>query len=991
MARIILNVDVNTKNAQTKISGLKRSFEIMAQSLSNISVNKNLTAQMNSVARYYNALAKAAKQTTTETKKLNAEQTKQSSTQKKTNQGIKQGTEEIKKHSQSLKSMIPNIIKWQVAMTAVMYPLRLMQTALQSINETLVKTEDAVIALQRVLPSGSGSDKDIADRLYNLAARYGQTFDNAAQIAQNFARAGLDWNQTIKATEAALLALNVAELDATQASDGLLSIMTQFGYEASDLTEIVDKLNKTADNFPVTTEKLLTALQRTGSSAKNARMELDDTIGVITALSKATNRSGANLGTAANALIQYSTKSSALDIFSKLSEGSAQAVENYRTGKGNILDIWRQVSAVIKTASEDQQALLQQLADSPEIENLSKELHDELGDIFEQTQEVYGTANTFRKNYFIALLDNIDTVNNAIGVAQSSLGYSQKENQKYLDTYTAKVTTLKTEWQKLANDEQGLLGIKKSLIDIALWSLKVVETLGGLKTVLRTAIILTTAWVLIFKTAKVVDFFTGIVKGFQSIIHIIPNAITAWKSYAAGIVSANTAMQASIPIIGLVLVALSLVAGAVSNFVKNAESLSDKIQNLKEKVTSSTNNLSDLNSKLEENNKLLQNANKLGASDSYIKRLQAENKELERKIELEKALQAKALKELGNTTYKDLTRRGYKLPTSEKFDSGPREGLYNPLTMGGVSESLNAWLGIAEETGEVSNLVYDYFEIVKDKIDDLYLDDPKQKQLYDELQGLIDRFLALTTLSNKQAESNEEWEKSLDSVVSDYEKILDYINEIRNAQQTITDLTEKQKALEDAMNNKNVRVYNSATGMWEWQANEKDVKSAREALENAFYKNVENELKTGTKTTNDILDELKEYLPLIPSAVHNIAEGFRKAGYDIPATYDNGGILTGLGGIKATSRPETVLPPYLTEKILTPSTNAEFASFAKSMGILFGASKEVGKSEIVHNYGGNTSNSDNRVYNVNGVPISEEMAKTRTVAELFEEAALFKN
>lgn len=1028
MAKILLNVELNSGNAQKQIKSLQSSFELMAKSLSNISVNKNLTAQMNSAARYYNAIAKAAKSATDATEKRRLVESKiatqeaktsvelakkanlldqikvrnerLANSQKKSTEIEKENTEEVKKNniaidkkSQSLASMIPNIIKWQVAMTAVMKPLRLLQSAIQSINSTLVKTEDSVIALQRVLPAGSGSDSDIANRLYNLAAKYGQTFDNAAEIATSFARAGLDWNKTIQATEAALLALNVAELDATQASDGLLSIITQFGLETSDLTEIVDKLNKTADNFPVTTEKLLTALQRTGSAARSARMELGDTIGVITALSKATNRSGANLGTAANALIQYSTKSSALDIFSKVSQGSAAAVDKYKTGQGNILDVWREVASAIGSSESRQQDLLSQLKDNLGNEDLSQDVQDELSDIFEQMQEVYGTANTFRKNYFIALLDNIKTVDDAITTAGNSAGYSQKENQKYLDTYTAKVNTLKTLWEQVANDEQGILGIKKSLVDIATWLLKGVQQLGGIKTVLASVVTLTAAWFLMFKTQTVITFFQNLYSGISQIVYAIPNAITAWRAFAANIVSANTAMQASIPIIGVVLTLISAIAIGISSATANAKSLSEQISDLKQSAQQAANEIDDLKDKLEKNNELIEEANRIGGNDAYITRLKAENAEINRQIELQKILHQRKVEELGEKAYKTIT---------DTINLANRDNIY-------VADLLTD----AYYTGVVDDRLYNYFGFINEYIDDLNLEDEKQKKLYDRLTIEINRFNRLFKIQGEQQEettnATEKWVKTLEEAKGNYEDIAKALKKIRDDnkdnldfEQKILDVQKARQALDDAKKNKNVRVLNAATGIWEWQADEKAVQSAEENLRKAeinlereAFDRIIEQFENQTATTAGIAEILAKVAPFLgadSTAISDIQSTISSVGkVQNPPTYDRGGILSGLGGIKATSRPETVLSPDLTEKILTPSSNAEFAAFAKSLGLLFGTSREVAKGEIVHNYGGNTDNSDNRSYTVNGVPFSAQDAGSKTIAELFAEAAYFNN
>ena len=51
--------------------------------------------------------------------------------------------------------------------------------------------------------------------------------------------------------------------------------------------------------------------------------------------------------------------------------------------------------------------------------------------------------------------------------------------------------------------------------------------------------------------------------------------------------------------------------------------------------------------------------------------------------------------------------------------------------------------------------------------------------------------------------------------------------------------------------------------------------------------------------------------------------------------YDSGGVLKGLGGIKATEKDEAVLSPSLTEKILTPENNLLFDRFANNLETIF--------------------------------------------------------
>lgn len=518
MAKIVLTINANNK-ATESVRLLNAEVQTLSKTLSTIKVNKNLTAQINALTKHYTALAKAAVRVNEATTKrqiaeqrlanevkrgrtedqrtlkvkaqkeqaelrLKQAQDKATQSTQKQTTATKQNTAVNKEHRQSILSMTRGILEWQIATTLVMKPLRALQDALASINETLVKTEDSVIALQRVLPQGSATDGEISSRLYKIAQDYGQTFDNVSQIAENFARTGMSWVDTIKATEAAVLALNVAELDATEASEGLISILTQFDMSTAQLTETVDKLNKAADNNPVTTEKLLKALQRTGAAAKNANINLDDTIGIITTLSKATNRSGENLGTAVNSLIQFSSKASSLKVFKELGGDVATAVEKYQAGAGSILEIWEKLGAVIKDRQGNAESILGSgLFSDEEWAGLNEELKEALGESYADVTDIYDTASTFRKNYFIALLNDMENVKKVSSEIANANGYSQDENEKYLKTYTALQNSVQAKWQKIANDAQGILGLKKNLLGVADGILTLINYTGKLNTV----------------------------------------------------------------------------------------------------------------------------------------------------------------------------------------------------------------------------------------------------------------------------------------------------------------------------------------------------------------------------------------------------------------------------------------------------------------------------------------------------------------------------
>ena len=256
------------------------------------------------------------------------------------------------------------------------------------------------------------------------------------------------------------------------------------------------------------------------------------------------------------------------------------------------------------------------------------------------------------------------------------------------------------------------------------------------------------------------------------------------------------------------------------------------------------------------------------------------------------------------------------------------------------------------------------------------------------LIGTIDKYVKV---QDEIVDKTETWAQQSAKVLSNYQDILDTINSMRNAEQSILDIEEKRQALEDARKNKNVRVFNAATGTWELQADEKAIAKAEKDYESAVWNNLQNEIKTGNLTVGEIYDKVAAISDDLPELANMIRNVFIDAGYNVPA-FDRGGVLQGLGGVKATNGDEIVLDPSITRKILQPTSNEQFSAFVKDLGLLFGVSKQVmnpTSGMVVNN--GATNNNDNRTYTVNGIPFTAQDARSYSLAELFETAAQFNN
>lgn len=100
--------------------------------------------------------------------------------------------------------------------------------------------------------------------------------------------------------------------------------------------------------------------------------------------------------------------------------------------------------------------------------------------------------------------------------------------------------------------------------------------------------------------------------------------------------------------------------------------------------------------------------------------------------------------------------------------------------------------------------------------------------------------------------------------------------------------------------------------------------------------------------------------------------------------YDQGGWLNGTGGIKATSRPETVLPPDLTAKLLSPAADATFQKRMNELGFLYGATDRTPATAggTVTNSNVTNNNGAHYHYHYRDIVLTEEQAKGTSLYQL---------
>lgn len=323
----------------------------------------------------------------------------------------------------------------QYAKTYVIYQgFNALKKGIQETIDEMVEVEQQMVAIDRILSEDSLNIDKYRDKLIQLAYDYGNSFKNVADITLRLAQAGFDSQEAIALTEKTLLALNTAELDATQATDDMVAVMAQWGLmtgdakqEAADYASIIDKINKVADNFPTTSADLMDALKKVSSAFNLAGASIDETIALIVAAEKTSQRGGKVIGTALSNIVQQIKAEGKLNLAEQL--GLDFYTDSSKTQFKNVIDIFKEMA-------ERMQAL----------KDAGKESSVEMQSLLE-------LFTVFRRNIGASLLGEMSGEDNtylqALETSINSVGYSLQENEKYMRTAKAAQEQLNSELLKL--------------------------------------------------------------------------------------------------------------------------------------------------------------------------------------------------------------------------------------------------------------------------------------------------------------------------------------------------------------------------------------------------------------------------------------------------------------------------------------------------------------------------------------------------------------
>jgi|GEM_PF-1827267 len=305
---------------------------------------------------------------------------------------------------------------WMAASTAFYGAVR---TAKEFAN-ILIDIDSKLVSIQKVTSDGTDMGA-IFDRATQSAEQFGQSISQALDAYIEFARQGYKGADLGILSDAGLVAANVGEITAQQASEYMTASLVQWKKDASEAMSIIDSWNNISNNYATTTEKLAQGQARSGAAARAMGLEFDQLNAIIGTVTASTKQSGSEVGNFVKNVLPRLVGKPAQDALQSLNISLTDDSGNMR----DVIEVYTEVANKVKNISDTERiAVVEGLAGKFHISRMQA-LLDDLGSADSMYRSMYETS-------------------------KNSAGSAMKENEIYMQSLEARIALTRVEFEKLA-------------------------------------------------------------------------------------------------------------------------------------------------------------------------------------------------------------------------------------------------------------------------------------------------------------------------------------------------------------------------------------------------------------------------------------------------------------------------------------------------------------------------------------------------------------
>lgn len=371
------------------------------------------------------------------------------------------------------KNNLTKVSQWIGATTIIFQTWQTLREGFDVVKDL----DNALIDLKKTTNATEEQYRSFYYTANQTAKELGASTKDIIQQTADWARLGysLDEASTLSRNSAIFSAVS-EDLDLTEATDGLVSILKAFKLDADDsLDGIISKVNEVGNKFAVSNADIVEALTRSSSAMAAANSTFEQTVALATAATEIT-RDASQVG---NALKTISMRIRGYD------EETETFSDDLKTITGDIADL-------TKVASNNNQGISLFEADDPNTYRAPYEILKDIADIYDEIsdknqakllEKLFGKQ---RAQVGAAIISNFKQAEKAMDAMAGSAGSASKELARAQDSIVFKLNALKETWVGVAQNLYDTRTIK-NVIDLLTDMSGVVQTitksLGTLGTV----------------------------------------------------------------------------------------------------------------------------------------------------------------------------------------------------------------------------------------------------------------------------------------------------------------------------------------------------------------------------------------------------------------------------------------------------------------------------------------------------------------------------
>lgn len=367
-------------------------------------------------------------------------------------------------------------------------------------KQSIMEFDSALTEYNKVTQlSSDGMEKQIS-KLKGYAKEVGRTTSEMIQGTTGWKKAGFTDEDASILSKVTALYQNTADevMSTSQATDILTSIIKAYNIQASNSIQVTDKINKVSADFAVNSGDLGNGLKVASASMSTMGNSLDQTTALLTAGTTIFQHQSSQVARGLNTIGLNLTKNKA-------------KLEQYGI------------------ATTDSNGKLRSTYD------ILKDLHgvwDKLGETQERADLGMTLAGKNQYKILSAIMNQWDVAEKSLNESMNAQGETMKQNEVFMDSLQAKINTLKGAFETLVLSG-GFGTLAKVILDITTNTLSLINTLGGLKTILlgvASVVTIINAEKIVTNILKIKDTFTSIITVVKNFGVGFKNAITSVKS-----------------------------------------------------------------------------------------------------------------------------------------------------------------------------------------------------------------------------------------------------------------------------------------------------------------------------------------------------------------------------------------------------------------------------------------------------------------------------